>query len=601
MFNLIKYIFILLLFSSTAFADEIFDFAYSDKWLKLLHYHKTLNNYKGLIRTDNFYLDKNGRYNPLKELETEITVFMQSHEKCRFPARFNLLKEHGFVSGDLNDCAEYQKFMQDIQPNGVTLLFTDAYMSNPASLFGHTLVRIDTARKGTQMLAHGSNFGADSGNETGLPFILKGLFGGYDGKYNLSPYWTVINTYNNIENRDIWEYKLNLTSDEQQKFINHLYEMKDAQIQYFFLTKNCSYMILELLEAVRPNLNLSKDYNYWAIPLDTLKTVRTVPNLIGEINYRPARYTKIKYNLNIMNNAQYNAFIRGIKEQKYEMPELNQIEQQQVLDSIYQYYQYKYTAGKIELKDYRRNSFAVLRRRSTLPPAEEIKPKGFDPSLSHGSFQITFGGGIYNHQSFEQINIRPAYTGLTDDNKGLIRGAGVKVAETVWRLFNQKHKLVLQNLTGLNIYSLVPADNVFMPYSYKTDLSLKREYNPQTKKEGYVGNTNFGLGATMGVIDHFWLYGLLNIKSQYGGFIPDNYWFGLAPEFGIFADISLFRWHIAAEKTFATSHFGDRLKYKSEISIGLTDNLSFNFEYSYSNNKHGHNLEEWLTSFKISF
>ena len=105
----------------------------------------------------------------------------------------------------------------------ITILFTNAYMSNPASLFGHTLVRIDTARKGTQMLAHGSNFGADSGTEHGVMFALKGLFGGYLGVYSVSPYSEIINTYNNIENRDIWEYNLNLTDEEKQKFVDHLY------------------------------------------------------------------------------------------------------------------------------------------------------------------------------------------------------------------------------------------------------------------------------------------------------------------------------------------------------------------------------------------
>ena len=599
--RLFLFLFTLLFPLTAAAAPDTSGFAQSADWLKLLHYYKNFGGYKGLITTETFYLNPNGRTNPQAELETEIAEFQTGDAKCRFPARFNLLKDNGFVSGDLSDCTEYQAFMKDVQPNGVTLLFTDAYMNNPASMFGHTLVRIDTARKGTQMLAHGSNFGVTSGADTGLPFIIKGLFGGYDGKYSFNPYWTIINTYNNIEHRDIWEYKLNLSDEEQLKFVNHLYEMKDAKIQYFFLTKNCSYMILELLEAVRPSLELSKDYNYYAIPLDTLKTVREVPGLVGKINYRPARYTKIKHQLKQMNNAQYAAFRKGIKEHNYEMADLSEVEQRQVLETEYQYYQYKYTKGEMELKEYRKNSFAVLRRRSALPAAEELKPEGSDPSLSHGSYQISFGGGVYNHKSFEQINIRPAYTGLTDDNTGLIRGAGVKVLETVWRYYNQTHKLVLQNFTGLNIYSLVPADRIFLPYSYRTDFSLQREYNPQNQDEGYVANFKMGMGTTLGLTERMWLYGLLNARGQYGGFIPDNYWVGLAPEVGTYADFSPLRIHLSAEQTFATARFGNRLLYKADIAVGLSKNWSLGFEYTASHNRRGHNQEEWLTTVKRSF
>ena len=236
----------------------------------MLHYKKNIwGDYVGLIASEDFYLAENGRYDPKSEMEAEIKAFNDNERsKCDFPARFNWLKEQDLVQGKLDDCEDYQNFLQDVRPDGVTVLFTNAYMSNPASLFGHTLIRIDTARKGTQMLAHGSNFGADSGMDQGASFALKGLLGFYFGKYNLSPYWTIINTYNNIENRDIWEYHLNLTHEEQNRFINHLYEMKKAAVRYFFLNKNCSYMLLELLEAVRPSLNLTKGYNVWAIPLD---------------------------------------------------------------------------------------------------------------------------------------------------------------------------------------------------------------------------------------------------------------------------------------------------------------------------------------------
>ena len=93
--------------------------------------------YKGLVANDKFYADKNGRYNPKSEMETEIKLFNEGDDiKCEFPARFEWLKEKGLVKGDLTDCKDYQSFMNDVKPDGITVLFTNAFMSNPASLFG---------------------------------------------------------------------------------------------------------------------------------------------------------------------------------------------------------------------------------------------------------------------------------------------------------------------------------------------------------------------------------------------------------------------------------------------------------------------------------
>ena len=582
-------------------APDVSEFAESTQWLKLLHYQKQFGGYKGLIIDDDFYLNPDGRENPQAELETEIKNFQKGKEKCRFPARFNLLKDKGYISGDLSECKEYQQFMQDVRPAGITLLFTDSYMSNPASMFGHTLVRIDTARKGTQMLAHGSNFGVLSGVDTGAVLAIKGLIGGYNGSYSLSPYWTVINTYNNIENRDIWEYKLNLTEDEQIKFVNHLYEMKDAKIQYFFLTKNCSYMILELLEAVRPSLDLSSHYNYYAIPLDTLKTVKNVPEFVSDIHYRPSRYTKIKTMIDNMSQKQYQLFLAAVKQHDYDMSDLSAEEKSVVLEAVYQYYQYQYIAQKMEIKEYRKNSFAVLRMRSQLPPAEELQIDGQEPSLSHDSAQISLSSGIFGHKSFEEVMVRPAYTTITDDSWGLVQGAGIKVLESRWRYYNQKHKFVLQSFTPFHIDSFVPSTRVFSPISYITNIDMRREYNPRNRKEGYVADVHFAVGKTYALFYDICGYALIGPVVQYGGFIKKNYLFGVTPELGLFADWNKVRVHTFITKTLATDKFGDKIQYKAISAYGLTRNLTLEAEYSKVHYRGGYHTEEYMLTLRQAF
>lgn len=601
MFIMYKSFFIFILFLFVPFRISMAnDFAYSDEWLKLLHYQKMSNNeYQGLVENEDFYLNENGRNNPQIEFDTAVEYFSQNKRKCDFPARFNLLKKYGFISGDLEDCIEYRQFIEDIQPNGITLIFTSAYMSNPASLFGHTLIRVDTKRKGSQMLAHGANFGANSGAETGVTFILKGLFGGYMGVYSINPYWDIINTYNNIENRDIWEYKLNLTHEEEIKFVNHLYELKNAQIKYFFLTKNCSYMLLELLEAVRPSLELTDNHPIWAIPLDTLKTVNSISNLIENANYRPSRYTKIKNLIDNMDNQQYQAFLKGIKDYDYSI-KLSDEKYSDVLEAQYQYFQYKYIMKDIELKEYRKNSFEVLRKRSAMPQAHERIIKGENPIHSHNSSQISLAVGSHNGKTFEEIQLRPTYTSLTDSTYGLVKGAEIEVLNSKWRYLNQSHKFLLNELSLINIKSLVESNRTFSPVSYSTYLGIKRKINLQTSKEGYVGNLNIGIGRTYNFFDYVWIYGMLKIGGEYGGFIPGNQWGGFIPELGVYKDFGKVRLHYIFENSWATRNFGNILSNKFMLSWGFGYNFSLDAFYRNSKSSEFTD-EEFSLGIKYSF
>lgn len=168
--------------------------AFDDGWLKLLHYEKSGSGYESVVENGEFFLTPGGGENPEAEYRAAVTAFNAEAKpageemetlgedkdsgelkKCAFPARFIYLKRQGAVRGTLDDCADYQKFLADVQPKAVTMLFTNAYMSNPSSLFGHTLFRIDTKRKGTQRLVQRGAKMPAVGNVYGHTGVLSDL------------------------------------------------------------------------------------------------------------------------------------------------------------------------------------------------------------------------------------------------------------------------------------------------------------------------------------------------------------------------------------------------------------------------------------------
>ena len=89
------------------------DFAYSDEWLKLVHYQpKIFGGYKATIGSESFYLSPCGKTNPEKELDATIALFQSNDDKtkCLFPARYMFLKKNGLINYDFPDCNEYEQF-----------------------------------------------------------------------------------------------------------------------------------------------------------------------------------------------------------------------------------------------------------------------------------------------------------------------------------------------------------------------------------------------------------------------------------------------------------------------------------------------------------
>lgn len=579
--------------------------AYSPEWLALGHYRpKEGDKYISTIDSDNFFVSPEGKVSPQKELEATIALFASNEDKrCLFPARYKYLKQQGLVKNTFPKCEELEQFYQDLQPSGVTLLFTDAYMNNPSSLFGHTLLRIDTARKGTQLLAHGANYGAfTEGKENSVLFAVWGLTGGYYGGFTVKPYYDVINTYNNIENRDIWELNLDLSPAELDLFVAHLWEVGHSQTRYYFFTQNCSYMLMETLDAVRPSLKLADDFPLQTIPLDTLKAVYQRPGLVKNIHYRPSRQAKIKHRYQQMNEMEKEAYLQAIKQQNWDLQGLEDSQKADVLETAYQYVQYQYVAHDLELADYRKRSFKALTARNQIDEKGRFSElaKGASPLDTHEAMRATAGIGFRDGEAFEEISYRPAYHSLTDDNYGFLRGAEINFLNTKIRHYDSSDKTVLQQFDLVGIKSLSPIDAMFKPISYVIEAGIKREMNPRTEKEGYAFNLKVGGGSTVALSDEIWLYVLGSGYGSYGGFLPHNSWAGVSWTIGTFADFGRWRLVAEAEKIVATDHFADKMKYKAEIAYTISRNNAVAAEYHFEQN-YGRDIDESLISWRTYF
>jgi hypothetical protein len=240
------------------------------------------------------HVSKRPNRSPDAELDATLTQFFSADlvgrskqpAQCAFVARYAWLREQlSFrrqTAGAYGRANGSSDGFRDLMRNRSHSFFPSAFMNNPASMFGHTFLRIDqrgqTAQ--TRLLAYTINFAADVPPGSNLDYPVRGIFGGYRGYFSTIPYYLKVQEYRDIENRDIWEYRLNLTEPQIRRLLMHAWELGNASFDYYFFKENCSYHLLSLLEYADPSLHFTDQFLFWTVPADTVRAARS-PTRIG--------------------------------------------------------------------------------------------------------------------------------------------------------------------------------------------------------------------------------------------------------------------------------------------------------------------------------
>src|SRR3989344_9103985 len=171
------------------------------EWLNLLHYKSYVYwpGVRSLADDPAFFNAPDGKTDATAELEATLAVFFSTAEEtdkaqnpqCRFIARYHWLKkELHFDPARLPErpCRRFYQWRASLDPHEITLVFPAAYLNNPASMYGHTLLRIDGKGQDeqTRLLAYAISYAAGTNETSGLGFAVRGLFGGYPGVFAIT-------------------------------------------------------------------------------------------------------------------------------------------------------------------------------------------------------------------------------------------------------------------------------------------------------------------------------------------------------------------------------------------------------------------------------
>jgi Domain of unknown function (DUF4105) len=461
------------------------------EWAILLHYRQRGNSAESLIDDPRFFLAPSGKTSPAAELAATIRGFFapaelgDEHPRCRFPARFLWLKEALAIDeGRLPSpvCGKLDETLEAVAPSSATLVFPMGHLNDPASMFGHTLLRIGGSYK-SDLMSYAANYSARNIQDGGLTYAFKGVFGMYRGYYSLLPYYEKVKEYSDMDHRDMWEYPLNFSAAEARRMVLHLWELKDIYSDYFFFDENCSFNLLFILEAGRPSLNLTREYwdrwSFWVVPADTIATIRRA-GLIDGISYRPAQATRIHHRAGLLSPAAQGLALDVALQRRPASAEAGPgaaiEERRQVLELAAEFLQYRYSRDELTQPEFQAQFLPILKARSALGAGAVVEvPPPPQPEEGHPSGRLTTGAGVRRDRPYLELDWQPAYHDLLDPDAGYTAGAQVKFLAASGRYYPEEGRIQLQSFHPVDIVSLSPRDRFFRPVSWKVVGGLDRK------------------------------------------------------------------------------------------------------------------------------
>ncbi len=511
------------------------------KWLALIRYQHKILSYESEVDSPQYFLHKQGKTNPwLEYIETKKQLTESQEIICEFPARAMLMHSLNEINKpDFSTCKKYLNFKNKLNLTAVSLIFSGYYINKPASAFGHTFFRLRSAegqKKNNDLLDFGVDFNANVDTNNPLMYGVKGILGGFSSNFKLMPYYAKIREYNDMENRELWDYELNFTDKDLKFFVAHLFEMNRALYEYYYFTENCSYHVLNFINAIRPDWQTMAKLDKFVPPVQTIHALYNKPNVVKKIKYLPAQNKKFFKRYDSFNKKNKKFIKKIIKSENFES--LNGLEpqlQNLMLDTLNDYYDYKYATALLDQKHAQHKSAAkrkyllnVMRSKNNI----QSQKLNFDsyysqaPHNSHNTKRIKLGYLNNNHRDGVDFEMRFSFHDYMDRQIGFIPFSRSVLGRLKLKYFEHE-KIKLDEFAIVNVDSLRPLHAIEKTFSWRFGLGIAD--NRVSKNQELNPYMNFSLGVSLRFGD-FLVSSFIKTQQSYQTKFPRDYTASIGPE-----------------------------------------------------------------------
>ena len=553
-------------------------------WLELLHMRQHGAHERSRAHGGGFFRAADGAVNPQAELLADIAAWRQAPldgdaaAACLLPARYAWVRRRlpTLTLPPPPSCPQLQRWLQALAVQRITLVFASDYVNNPSSMFGHTFLRLDNRQADQDpLLTYAISYAAATHESNGLLFAVRGLTGGYPGMYSLLPYYDKVKQYNDFENRDLWEYGLDLDQREIQRILLHVWELRQVAFPYYFFSDNCAYELLKLLDIGRPSLHLSRHFHLYTIPADSVRAITAVPGLVVTRHYRPAQSTRLAWRVRTNSAA-----VDTLAERLYADPttplsaSFSLDHQAQALETAFDALKLHQDRGELSMRsDPGKDLSLLLLRRARIDLPDQSTPPptaATDPSQGHDSSHLLLATGTRQGGTFD-VGWRPAYHDPSDASAGYRQGASIDFLDLDLQYRQSDRQWHLDHATLLAIQSLSPSLPFQRSLSWQMGVSAEdlplQGHTLQANASHILLRLHGGVGMSWIPSAPWQVWTLADVQTLSGA--------GLSrPSLGVGPDLG-FTYHHGAWQTCldVRAHQSSGLGWLAEPSLSLDDRL----------------------------
>jgi len=516
-------------------------------WQRLMYANK---NQKSEVTYSGYFLSENGKNNLKEELKADISaLFMPAQDnqsiRCKFPARSQwLVQKVGIQENELPQvkCSEFENWIGQIKPHKATLIYATDFMGNPSSMFGHTLLRLDPKdQQQLNLVSYAVNYAATVAGNDNWSYAWKGLTGQYPGEYSLMPYYRKVKEYGDFESRDLWEYELNLSSEETRFLVSHIWEMQHVSFPYYFVSDNCAYRLLGLVDLVKPESNLQEKFTYASIPMETIKSMQQ-QGLTKAPVYRPALETQLlsqahQHGASLAKVAHQIAML-PIQQSSQILKSFTEQDQAKILEMAYDDLYLQFIGRKVEESIAQPQLRQLLALRSQIDldkQRQEPKRPTKEPTQGHNARNLSVKAGEVQGDKFIELGHRQAYHDLIDPQGGYRAGTQLLFlnGNAQWR----DDHLKLERLDLLEVNSYNPIQPFKTPLSWGFNLGWRQEaiYDGSFSEDKQHGVASFNAQVGYSLADYgrkHICYGQVQTYVQTGSNLDKGWRVGMGPTLG---------------------------------------------------------------------
>ncbi len=524
------------------------DVAASAQWLRLGHWRTGLLGTRSEADGENFFLSPDGPRDPQSELRATLEAFFEpgaeetaaedpklpfAHAICRFPARFIFLRK--VLDIDLTmlavpRCQRFSDFYQDLDPESATLVFSSYYLNNPSSAFGHTFLRINKRSGGglgkrKELLDYGIDFSATVDTDNALIYTFKGLFGFFPGSFHRLPYYYKVRQYGDFESRDLWAYELNLTTEQLEILVAHLWELGSTYFDYYYFTENCSYHIIGVLAAAAPDVGLMDRMRTPVIPADTVKVVVQTPGLVREVDYRPSLRTQFEARTAGLDAEQRERVAAlAANPEAVLAPEWSPERAIATLDAAADLVDLRHAKELLRKTDpgVAERKRRLLERRSEIrspsPVLQVAEPSDKMPQVAHGSRRLGLGPSLANGSKALAVGFRMSLHDLADPSDGYPELSQIEMGALRFRITDESNaRFILDDFAAVRILSINPIDRFTRLPSWTVSLGARSVRDSGGCRDCLAASGRFGAGLAGAWHDEaVALFGRIDARAEAG-------------------------------------------------------------------------------------